>query len=267
MNRSQTFWYAVLCIGFGHTAEPQAATFWPMGFAELVDSASVVIEGRVVNTESLWNKDAAAFARGDTPKGSASPALPPKDPIPELIANGAAAPIPVGTEGGRMILTRVTLETIDVIKGSPGSTVDLMVAGGALNGLVAVVPGMPQLAQGQRYLLFLRNGYQKAADPFVGGNQGFFQVVRHPETGADVLLDANSDYVIGVEDDRVILRQNRAAERLGTRPAPLVAGPPVPDQPGVKAQLSAEVQRYKGSTDPLMTPVAFAKLIRSQMDR
>lgn len=267
MNRTLVVWCTTLCFWAGHTAETQAATFQPMGFTELVDSASVVIEGRVVNTESLWSKDAAAFAREDTTKESGSPVLPPKDAKAELIANGAAAPVPVGTEGGRMILTRVTLETIDVIKGSAGPTLDLMVAGGALDGLVAVVPGMPQPARGQRYLLFLRNGYQKAADPFVGGNQGFFQVVPHPETGADVLLDANSDYVIGVEDDRVILRQNRTAERLATQPAPLVAGPPVPDQPGTKAEMSAEVDRYVRSTEPLITPVAFENLIRSQMDR
>jgi hypothetical protein len=244
-----------------------ALTLRPVGFDDMVQQASVIVHGRVLKLESVETTGAGAAARVQGPKASQPPAAKPPGGVALSPDAAVSPPAGVGTRGGRMIFTLVTVEVIQPIKGAPGSTVEFFVAGGAVGGRAAIVPGMPKFEVGGSYVLFLRDGYWQVGDPVVGVNQGFFEVVRAQDSGQEALLSAESDFVIGIDNDRVVTRHNpgRAAGPQGPVRAPI--GPPVPDRPGIQSGMSAEVQRYWFSGEPPMTVNQLATAVRSRLKR
>jgi hypothetical protein len=248
---------AVLAAGSG-TVPALASTIKPVGFAEMVQRASVVAQGRVVNVESFWGRG-AEIAHSDTAaKESKAPARGAVTAAAAAAAQGAA-PQSLGTKGGRMIFTRVRLEVEATVKGEAGSEVELVVAGGTIGDTTAEVVGMPRFEKGGRYLLFLRDAYPTHAVPMVGVNQGFFRVVRDDRTGRDLLQRANGEYVTGVEGDRVVGTLAPAG-----RPQARQTGAPVPDVPGVTATAPLRAQALRS------TPVSldeFTQAIRARIGR
>ncbi len=267
MNKTLVIWTAFLTFGIGFAGPLKAAIFRPIAFTQLVKNSAVIVEARVVSTQCVWGNGAALSVGKGIDKSSTSPELPDQQTAKLMAAVNPQAPVSVGVEGGKMIFTQVVLEKINTLKGSAQTKMEFSIAGGSLDGVVATVPGMPKLAEGKRYILFLRNGYQKSADPFVGGNQGFFKVETNPRTGADVITNANSDYVVGIEKDNVVLRRNPEGRALAGLSTPQVTAPPIPDNPNVKPKLSAEVQRYLATQEAPLTPSQFASQIRSATSR
>lgn len=241
--------------------ESSGVTVRRMGFEEMVRGSSLIVQGRVLALEAFWGGGADVAGGNEGAKTSRPPEVGPGSGQQPVTA--PSPPVEVGTRGGRMIFTRVTMEATSTIQGSSGSVFEFVVAGGALDGRAAVIPGMPKFEVGETYLLFLRPGYQRVGDPVVGVNQGFFRVVEDPRSGLQVLLSAESDYVLGVEEDRIVTRHN--PQRPGSGPQP--AGPPAADRPETRAQMSAEVQRYWYSTEPLMTVGDFVNAIRTRIRR
>jgi hypothetical protein len=233
-----------------------------VGFDEMVRESSVIVQGRVLKLESVWSGGSGVPGAPEGAKTSRPPAVRPGTASRPEPATVPSPPVGVGTRGGRMIFTLVTLEVIVPVRGSPGKVIEFFVAGGAVDGRAAVVPGMPKFEVGGTYLLFLRNGYWEVGDPIVGVNQGFFRVVQDAQSGREVLLSADSDYVLAIENDRITTRHN--PQRSGSHPHPQLTGPPVADRSGVQGHLSAEVQRYWYSTEPLMTVGEFVNAIRSR---
>jgi hypothetical protein len=259
------FLVGLLALQVGAPVYLPGVTLRPIGFDEMVGRASVIMQGRVTKLESFWGMG-SALARREGEKESRSPTRRPRTALPTP-NTAPSAPISVGTEGGQMIFTRVTLETISPVKGSLGNEVELVVAGGTLDGQSAFIPGMPEFEVGGTYFLFLKEDYPAIADPIVGVSQGFFQVIQDPESGQEIVLNANSDYVIGIEDDRVLSRRNPQVQARGGRPIASPTAPPVPDSPDVQSQVSAEAERYWKSTEPPMTVDDLVDAVRLRLAR
>jgi hypothetical protein len=168
----------------------------------------------------------------------------------------------VGVEGGQMIFTRVTLEVEEELKGAAGGQLVFEIAGGQLGNRAAIVADMPTFSRGQRYLLFLRDGYEAAADPIVGINQGFFEIVSDPTLQQDVMLDAKGDFVVGIDGENVRVRRNSAR---ATRPEPRLGPAPVPEG-GAKAGMtsartSPEVLSYWQSSERPLSLQGFRQAV------
>jgi hypothetical protein len=79
---------------------------------------------------------------------------------------------------GQTIYTHASLDELEVIKGDvPAAVYELQVPGGVVGGAAQVYPGVPRLAVGARYVLFIR-GDRQTFIPFVGAYQGVYSVLR-----------------------------------------------------------------------------------------
>jgi hypothetical protein len=249
----------------GVAAPALATTIKPVGFGEMVDRSALVAQGRAVSVESFWGKGSALKRRASAEKESTSPR---RSAESETAAPGAAKaapgrPVSLPTEGGRMIFTRVRLEVDESIKGDAGSEVEFVVAGGTVDGLTATVEGMPRFEKGNRYLVFLQQGFAETAVPIVGVNQGFFQVVRDENSGEDLLYRSAGVMVTGIEGDRVTTTRVVGAGR----PMAARVGAPVPEQKGVSAQApQAEAARVapRGLSALALTDAVRARTAQKQ---
>lgn len=248
-----------LLLGSGVGVPARASTVKNLSFTERVRQAGLIVRGRVVRLEALLRGTAPDEGRERPEKESASPRVAAGGDAEAGVA--ALAPESVGIENGSMIFTRVTIEVEEEMKGVGGREVVFEVAGGVLGGRAAIVHGMPRFQQGGRYMLFLRPGYENAGDPVVGVDQGFFEVVRDETLGADVILDAAGDFVVGIENDQVVSRRNDAR---ADRPATQLGPAPVPDSGAVdkaSVKTSPEVLRYWQSSVAPMSAQIFRQAI------
>jgi hypothetical protein len=167
--------------------------------------------------------------------------------------------------GDRMILTAIDLEVQESIKGGAGSLVQFNIAGGTVDGVRAQVFGLPAFQVNEDVLLFLSEGYQRTGAPIVGVNQGAFRIVN--EGGGEMMLDADSHYVIGVENDRVMTRRNPGAPLASSHRIPTILGPPVPDSPDVVVSASRAANRFWTSQEPAMGLAAFKDAVAARLGR
>ena len=241
-----------------------AASIRALTFTEVVQSASVILRGRVVGARSFRNVQGgpaqAALKDSRSPQAAAAAAA----------AAGAAvqAPVALPAEGtGRMIFTQIDVEVGSYVKGGGGSIVTLTMPGGEVDGVRAWIPDLPTFTQGENVLLFLRDGWERAGDPAVGVNQGVFRVVADPATGGEIVLNAEQQIVIGVESDHVITRRNPRAAAASSQLLPGTAGPPAPATPGTIATASASAARFLTSTEPGLTVSAFLSAVTARLPR
>ena len=261
MRRVPTLVFAVAVALGCHIVIPvEATTIRELTFSQIVDRAAVIVRGRVVGLRSFRNASGAAAAirkEGFMPR---SPA--------EASASAAAPERPIGlsVEGtGRMIFTEVDLEVDESLKGGGGSLVRFTIAGGTVDGVTARVFGLPTFQSNEDVLMFLREGYDRAADPAVGVNQGVFRIVN--EGGGEVMLNADSNYVIGVENDRIVTRRNSRAALASTHLVPTILGPPTPDSQDVAASASREANRFWTSQEPAMGFAPFKDAVAARLKR
>ncbi len=114
-------------------------------------------------------------------------------------------------------MTDVTLTVERDIIGEVDATVTFRMAGGTDGQTRVLVHGMPEFELGKRYLVFFRQNFDATSVPITGVNQGYFEVSRNAQTGEEILLTADGDMVIGVENDQLILRHHH---KQGTGPSP-----------------------------------------------
>jgi hypothetical protein len=80
-----------------------------------------------------------------------------------------------GAQHGTMIYTHYRVQVMDRWKGSSSAIVEVMLPGGAANGVRQTFAGVPGLAEGKSYVMFLWTG--KTGTPqLIGLNQGLFEV-------------------------------------------------------------------------------------------
>lgn len=118
------------------TSNGWALTVIEKSFAELVQQADLVVIGTVEYIDAQWE----------------------------------------GVQTASRIVSAVTLGDLQVIKGAvTSSTYVLRIAGGSVGEVRQVYPGLPQLALGGRYALFVRGNGQDLF-PLVGVDQGVYEV-------------------------------------------------------------------------------------------
>ena len=237
----------------------QATTIIPLRFDEVARRSAVVVEGTVVDlqvrsTGTDLQKSGAKLHR--SPDAPFTPATPPRDAVDSTIPANAPQGLPV--EGGKMLFTEVTLAVDRAVVGDPGPTLTFRVAGGDDGQVRVKVFGMPSFRMGERYVVFLRPGFEANAVPVVGVNQGFFRIVSDPVNGQVTLVNAENDVVTGVEEGRIISRRDLAKRGPVLGPPPSrVGGPTRP------TELTGAVDRYWHSTEPPMSLDAFFAAVRA----
>jgi hypothetical protein len=240
-----------------------AASIRALTFTEVVQSASIILRGRVVGTRSFRNVQGGPAQAGlkdsRSPQAAAAAAAG---------AGAVQAPVALPAEGtGRMIFTQIDVEVGSYVKGGGGSIVTLTMPGGTVDGVRAWIPDLPTFTEGENVLLFLRDGWERAGDPAVGVNQGVFRVVADPATGGEIVLNAEQQIVIGVESDRVITRRNPRATAASSQLLPGTAAPPTPTTPGTISTASAAAGRFLTSTEPGLSVSAFLTAVTARLPR
>jgi hypothetical protein len=98
----------------------------------------------------------------------------------------------------------VTLAVVRALKGSPGETLQLVLPGGTYGRYRTVVPGVPEVAEGEEAVLFLRPT-AAGATHLVGFSQGVLRVRIDRATGqrmvaAPVIAEGAGPVVRGATD-------------------------------------------------------------------
>jgi hypothetical protein len=80
----------------------------------------------------------------------------------------------------------VSLDVVRALKGSPDETVQVVLPGGTFGRYRTVVPGVPEVTEGDEVVLFLR-GSATTGPQLVGFTQGFLRVQVDPSTGERIV--------------------------------------------------------------------------------
>lgn len=128
----------------------QATTVIPPNFDQLVAEAEVIFQGTCTEVKSQW----------------------------------------VGEGGQRHIVTYVTFQVEDALKGSPGASYTMRMLGGTVDDATMEVSDAPRFKVGEREILFVQNNGTQFI-PLVGIMHGRFHIARGKAEGSDVVLKNN----------------------------------------------------------------------------
>ena len=123
----------------------------------------------------------------------------------DLIVHARIARVDTRQAPGTLRVERVvTLDVVRVLKGSPGEALQLVLPGGTYGRYRTVVPGVPEVAEGEEVVLFLRPS-PNGATHLLGFSQGIVRVRIDPSTGqrmvaASVMSEAAGPVVRGAPD-------------------------------------------------------------------
>ncbi|MDQ2659580.1 MAG: hypothetical protein M3Y03_04095 [Verrucomicrobiota bacterium] len=124
-----------------------AMTVIPPSFDELVGEAELIFQGTVTDVKSQW----------------------------------------IGEGAQRHIVSYVTVQVEDALKGNPGASYTMRMLGGTVDGTTQGVADAPEFKVGDRDILFVENN-GKQFIPLVGIMHGRFKVQKNEQTGADIVL-------------------------------------------------------------------------------
>jgi hypothetical protein len=113
---------------------------------------------------------------------------------------------------GKTIFTHYTVQVSETWKGTPVTTADVAIPGGALNGLRQSFPGVPVLQVGQEYLLFLWTG-SKGPTQLTGLTQGALAVQPNASGELTVSRQATGEIMLNslgrpINDQPVLMPLN-----------------------------------------------------------
>lgn len=132
----------------------QATTVIPPSFDELVAQAEVIFQGTVTGTESQW----------------------------------------AGEGGSRRIVTYVTFQVDEAIKGEPGASYTLRMLGGTVDGQTMEVTDSPKFKVGDRDIVFVENNGSQFI-PLVGIMHGRYRV-QHDKANGKEVVTTNSGHAL-----------------------------------------------------------------------
>jgi hypothetical protein len=175
----------------------RATTVIPPSFDELVARAEVIFQGTVTDVQSQWT----------------------------------------GEGGQRHIVTYVTLNVEDALKGSPGATYTMRMLGGTVDGTTMEVTDTPKFKVGDRDILFVENNGTQFI-PLVGIMHGRFRVEKAADTDKEVVVTNSGAAVtdvaqLGKED---FLKDNHA-----TTAAPQARATGALDAASFKSEIRAKL--------------------------
>jgi hypothetical protein len=151
-------------------AGARATMVIPPTFAQLVTEAELIFQGNVTDSHSMW----------------------------------------IGQGSERTIVTDVTFQVEDVIKGAPGNSYTIRILGGTVGDETIAVSDIPKFKIGDRDILFIEhNGSQFV--PLVGIMHGRFRIQKGA-AGRDIVTKDNGAALSNVE-------------KLGVDEAGAVTGP------------------------------------------
>jgi hypothetical protein len=122
-----------------------------------------------------------------------------------LIVHARIARVDTRQAAGTLRVERVvTLAVVRALKGSPGEALQLVLPGGTYGRYRTVVPGVPEVAEGEEAVLFLHRT-PAGTTHLVGFSQGVLRVRIDPSTGqrmvaAPVMSEAVGRVVRGATD-------------------------------------------------------------------
>lgn len=136
---------ALLAVSIAVLSSTQATTVVPPTFDELVEQAEVIFQGNVTNVGSQW----------------------------------------VGEGAQRHIVSYVTFNVEDALKGAPGQSYTIRMLGGTVDGETMGVSDAPRFKVGDKDILFVQNNGSQFI-PLVGIMHGRFHV-RRDHSGQEVV--------------------------------------------------------------------------------
>ncbi|MDQ6698591.1 MAG: hypothetical protein M3Z36_00210 [Acidobacteriota bacterium] len=104
---------------------------------------------------------------------------------------------------GSSISTHYQIQVLERWKGANGSTVDLMLPGGAASGYRQSFSGIPQLSAGNEYVLFLWTG-KSGITQLIGLSQGAFDVIKSASGELMATRSATSELMLNAEGKAVL---------------------------------------------------------------
>ena len=150
----KTNYLLVIASLIASAASLSATTVIPPTFEQLVDQAEVIFQGTVTKTNSQW----------------------------------------IGEGDQRRIVTYVTFEVKDALKGSPGKSYTVRQFGGTVDGETMMIDGAPVFNVGDEDILFVENNGSQVV-PLVGLMHGRFHV-RKDASGRETVT-TNGDQPLG----------------------------------------------------------------------
>ena len=111
------------------------------------------------------------------------------------------------TDGpNKHIMTKVTLDVREVIKGAPPMPLVLKMLGGRVGNLVMAVEGAPQFLVGDEDILFI-HGNGKQISPLVGIMYGRYPIYQDEKSGQDYVVRSNGMPLYNEQDVALPLNQ------------------------------------------------------------
>ena len=115
----------------------------------------------------------------------------------DLIVHARVARVDTRQAPGTLRVERVvTLAVVRALKGSPGEVLQLVLPGGTFGRYRTVVPGVPEIAEGEEAVLFLRPS-PSGATHLVGFSQGVLRVRIDPSTGQRMVAAPVMSEIVG----------------------------------------------------------------------
>ena len=148
----------------------QATTVIAPTFDELVDQAEVIFQGKVTDVKSMW----------------------------------------AGEGGQRHIVSYVTFQIEESLKGNPGQSYTIRMLGGTVDGETMEVSDAPKFVVGDKDILFVQNNGSQFI-PLVGIMHGRFHVQRD-RSGRDSVLTNEGEAVNDLTEFKASVR---AKMRMG----------------------------------------------------
>lgn len=96
---------------------------------------------------------------------------------------------------GPLIYTHYTLQVTEILKGSPGKQLDMVVPGGVSNARRQSFAGAPTLSNGQDYVLFLWTS-KTGLTQVIGLSQGLFRVTTNASGQLMVMRSASTELML-----------------------------------------------------------------------
>ena len=140
-------------------ASARATTVIPPTFDELVGQAETIFQGTVTDVKSEW----------------------------------------AGEGGQRRIVSYVTFQVDDALKGAPGTSYTIRMLGGTVDGQTMEVSDSPKFKVGDRDIVFVENNGSQFI-PLVGIMHGRYRVQLDSTTGEEVVLTNRGHAVADVAE-------------------------------------------------------------------
>jgi len=177
--------FSLVVCAFAVITTARATTVIPPSFDQLVQQAELIFEGTVTDVKSQWTGEGA----------------------------------------NRRIVSFVTFEVNDGLKGNAGETYTMRMLGGTVDDTTMEVTESPKFKAGDRDILFVENNGTQFI-PLVGIMHGRFKVQKD-QTGAEVVLDNHGHAVtdvakLGGDLDSALSHRPSHADQ-GTAAAPALA--------------------------------------------